>query len=301
MFLPLLMPNTTIVGKWNKKTYRVMEKLGEGGIGAVYRVVDVLDGRNYALKLSEDNLSLNREYELIKKFEAIDTIVRVYEIDDMHVGDKIYYFLLMEYIPGITLNEYRKNRSISVAKSIGIVIILLKVMGEIHRRGYILGDTKLDNIMVNGEGKVTKIIDLGGVVKINAGIKEFTPAYDRASWKCGHRVAEESYDIFSAAMILTQLLLAKFTFNPKVKSIHRVKEELMNKKINGELKESLIPILNGEKKGVKDFANTLLTIYNKERALEVMRKNKSRDKKINVYFFCSLSFFIYTVILILRK
>ena len=75
----------------------------------------------------------------------------------------------------------------------------------------------------------------------------------------------------------------------------------MNKKINGELKESLIPILNGEKKGVKDFANTLLTIYNKERALEVMRKNKSRDKKINVYFFCSLSFFIYTVILILRK
>ncbi|ABW17992.1 serine/threonine protein kinase [Alkaliphilus oremlandii OhILAs] len=301
MFLPLLMPNTTIVGKWNKKTYRVMEKLGEGGIGAVYRVVDVLDGRNYALKLSEDNLSLNREYELLKKFEAIDTIVRVYEIDDMHVGDKIYYFLLMEYIPGITLNEYRKNRSISVAESIGIVIILLKVMGEIHRRGYILGDTKLDNIMVNGEGKVTKIIDLGGVVKINAGIKEFTPAYDRASWQCGHRVAEESYDIFSAAMILTQLLLAKFTFNPKVKSIHRVKEELMNKKINGELKESLIPILNGEKKGVKDFANTLLTIYNKERALEVMRKNKSRDKKINVYFFCSLSFFIYTVILILRK
>lgn len=300
MSLPLLIPNTTIVGKWNKNTYKIVKKLGEGGVGEVYQVINIANNKKYALKLSDDNISLNREYTLLKELEEINIIVNTHEIDDISIGSKIYHFIIVEYIPGISLNKYRKNKKITLLESLGTVIILLKFMGELHKKGYILGDAKLDNIMVNNEGKVIRLIDLGGVVKVGSTIKEFTPAYDRASWKCGYRTSEVSYDIFSATMILIQLIL-DMEINPRIQTIEKIKEKLDNRFIDSDLKMNIIDILDGKKDNVKDFANNLLRLYNKERTKEQIAKKKNIDYKINLFFVGSVSLLVSTIWLIFFK
>lgn len=300
MGLPILFTNNIIKGKWNNNSYRVIKKLGEGGIGAVYQVIDITSNKKYALKLSEDNLSLNREYGLLKELEGIDIVVKGYEIDDIEISNKTYYFIAVEYIPGVTLRSYIKNKKVTIVDALGTVIILLKFMGELHEKGYVLGDTKLDNIMVNNDGSVIRIIDLGGVVKIGSTIKEFTPAYDRASWKCGDRISEASYDLFSAIMILIQLILG-IDINPRIQSIIKIKEKLNYKAIDNDLKGNIIGVLDGKKYNIKDFANTLLTLYNKERKKEHIIKNKKINYKINLFFAGSISLLISTLWLIFVK
>lgn len=300
MVLPTLLPNTIIQGKWNKNSYKVIKKLGEGGIGAVYKVVNLAENKSYALKLSEDNISLNREFNLLKEFEEISIIANAYEIDDLDLGNKIYHFIIIEYIPGITLKKYRSEKRISLLAALGTLIILLKFMGELHEKGYILGDAKLDNIMVNGEGKVIRLIDLGGVVKIGSTIKEFTPAYDRASWQCGHRTSETSYDVFSATMILIQLLL-DIELNPRKQSLIQIKENLNHKAIDHELKGHIIKVLDGKKVEIKDFANALLNLYNKKRIDEKNMRKKSMDYKIDIFFVSSLSLLLSTIWLLFVK
>ncbi len=300
MELPILFPNNIIKGKWNNNSYRVIKKLGEGGIGAVYQVVDMTSNKKYALKLSEDNLSLNREYGLLKELEGIDIVVKGYEIDDIDIGNKTYYFIVVEYIPGVTLHSYSKNKKTNIVDALGTVIILLKFMGELHEKGYILGDTKLDNIMVNNDGNVIRLIDLGGVVKIGSTIKEFTPAYDRASWKCGDRISEDSYDLFSAIMILIQLILG-IDLNPRIQSVIKIKEKLNYKAIDNDLKGNIIGVLDGKKYNIKAFANTLLTLYNKERKKEHIIKKKNINYRINLFFVGSISLLISTLWLIFVK
>ncbi|QUH19816.1 protein kinase domain-containing protein [Alkaliphilus sp. B6464] len=300
MELPILFPNNIIKGKWNNNSYRVIKKLGEGGIGAVYQVIDTTSNKKYALKLSEDNLSLNREYWLLKELEGIDIVVKGYEIDDIDIGNKIYYFIVIEYIPGVTLHSYSKNKKTTVVDALGTVIILLKFMGELHEKGYILGDTKLDNIMVNNDGNAIRLIDLGGVVKIGSTIKEFTPAYDRASWKCGDRISEDSYDLFSAIMILIQLILG-IDLNPRIQSVIKIKEKLNYKAIDNDLKGNIIGVLDGKKYNIKAFANTLLTLYNKERKKQHIIKKKNINYRINLFFVGSISLLISTLWLIFVK
>lgn len=298
--LPLLFPNSILKGKWNNNSYKIVKKLGEGGIGAVYEVIEVCNNKKYALKLSEDNISLNREYNLLREFKEIDIIVKGYEIDDVDLNGKTYYFIVLEYIPGISLNSYRKNKKINNTKALGIAIILFKAMEKLHEKGYILGDAKLNNIMVNEEGKVIKLIDLGGVVNINSTIKEFTPAYDRASWGCGHRIGESCYDLFSGTMILVQLILG-INLNPRTQKLNTIKEKLKSKDIDKDFKINVIKVLNGEKYTIKDFANALLKIYNKEEEKEQTIIKKSLDYKMNLFFIGSLFLLISSILLNLVK
>lgn len=293
MPLPILSRNDIVEGKWNKNKYIILKKLGEGGIGAVYKVADLCDKRKYALKFSQDNISLNREYNILKQLGGTDKIAQVYEIDDVDIRGRVYYFIVMEYINGSTLNVYRRRNKIKLAQALNIVIELLNFMREIHKRGYILGDSKLDNIIINHRNEI-KFIDLGGVVRLGGCIKEFTPAYDRASWGCGYRIAEPSYDIFSATMILVQLLL-KVHINPRKQTRASIKGLLDKKAIDDILKVKIFAILNGEKKDAKNFANALLTLYNEESVKEKIVNKRNINYKVNLFFLGSLFLFIFTL------
>lgn len=300
MPLPTLYCNDIVEGKWNKNRYKIVKKLGEGGVGVVYKAINLLDNKNYALKFSEDNVSINREYNILKELEEVDSVVKVYEIDDTNIRASIYYFIAMECIEGKTLNEYRKTNSIKTKDALYIIIILLNFMGEIHKRGYILGDTKLHNIMISSHGSRVRFIDLGGVVKLGGTLKEFTFAYDRASWGKGSRISEPSYDLFSATIILVNLLLHA-NINPKKHTLNSIKISLNKKGFKDDLKTIIVQILNGEKKDIKNFANTLIRIYNKECIEEKNVFKKNINYKINLYFVGSLSLFIFTMWLIFIK
>lgn len=287
-----------IIGKWNQKKYKLIKPLGTGGTASVYLVYGIEKQQYYALKISSDNVSINREYNLLKLFENIDFVVKVYEIDDVEIEDKCYHYLLLEYIQGSDLKNHIKNNQLKTDLILAIVLILIKGLKEFHRSGYILGDLKLENIMLDKKNKRIKLIDLGGVVKLGGGIKEYTPAYDRATWKCGFRRAEISYDFFTLTMVLIRLLLGK-----KLDPYHQTKEDLItqiaNQSISRELIRFIKDALNQEKTLIEGFENRINELYNIERNYYLKLKKQKLEKWIHQIFITSLGLSLIVFFLLL--
>ncbi len=286
-----------IRGKWTKEQYKVVRPLGKGGTATVYLVYGEQSEKYYALKASTENLSINREYQLLKKFEKVDFVVNVYGMDDFEYKGKPAYFLLLEYIPGQTLKEYTHNKPTQSDLSVAMTWVMLKGLRHFHREGYILGDLKLENIMIDEKNQKLKLIDLGGVVKLGAGIKEYTPAYDRASWHSGPRRAELSYEYFTLTMMLIRLLLGE-----KLNPYRQTKAELIHKisalPISKELYNFIADSLNQEKTLLEGFEKRINELYNIERRNAATQKKNKLEANIHRLFVASVAFMLLTGALI---
>lgn len=294
-----LKPYSNIQGKWNQNTYEVVKKLGQGGIGVVYLVRELNTENFFALKISKDNTSINREYELIKKFQNVEMVINAYEIDDLEVGNQIFYYIRLEYVSGMNLHEYFKNKIISTELILGLMLIVVNELSKIHSYGYILGDLKLENIMVNSETKQLKLIDFGAVVHEGEAINEFTPSYDKASWQCGDRIAKESYDIFVITMIIIRLIL-KEEFNPRTHTIDDIIKRINESHISKDFKKFLMEGLVKEQK-LNCFAKDLKKIYNREKLSRRHIELRRKDQKTNMLFILSVYILISTTVYILIK
>jgi len=289
--------DTVVEGRWRKNKYKVKKQIGSGAIASVYLVEDIKTKKYYALKISKDSLSINREYQLLRKFSSADMIVDVYEMDDYYIKGTNYYFVLLEYIEGSNLKDYSRKNKLKKNTIIGIILILIKGIEVFHREEYIVADLKPENIMIDKKNRQIKIIDLGGVVKKEEGIKEFTPAYDRASWKCGERRAEASYDLFTLMMILTKLLL-KEDISPKKQSINDIILKLKSNSIGKDLEEYIIEGLLGNQKSLEYFTRKLKKLYISNSLYHKQQKQVKINKRINFFFLFSIVFFIFTIIFI---
>ncbi|AKL97110.1 serine/threonine protein kinase [Clostridium aceticum] len=271
--------------------------MGEGGVAAVYLVENIEDKKNYALKISKDNFSINREYALLKKFHKVDMIVNAHDIDDWQIEGEVYYYIILEYIEGKNLKEYCEKNKLDKNIIISIILIILRGIHSFHSEEYIVGDLKLENIMLDKNKKQLKFIDLGGVVKIGENIKEFTPVYDRASWRCGDRKAEDSYDIFTVMMLFANLLL-KENIHPAKQNIDDViksfKKLSLGKTLEGYIEEGFLY----SKKPLSYFIEKLEKIYVAERENQRKKMLLLKDRKINFLLGFSMFFFMITIIFI---
>jgi len=77
----MIEPGKIIIGKWNSNKYLVLEKIGQGAIGTVYKVKDS-NGAVMALKISQEIGSITREYNSMRDLGEIRCIPRIYDIDD---------------------------------------------------------------------------------------------------------------------------------------------------------------------------------------------------------------------------
>ncbi|QIB28060.1 protein kinase domain-containing protein [Caloranaerobacter azorensis] len=201
-----------IEGKWYKNEYTILKKIGQGGVGTVYKVVDY-KGYIKALKISEDIMSLTREFEILQKLPLLDNIPRVYEIDDWVYRNKRYYYFVMEYIEGNNLKEIINRGKLSIKDILGISLVLLEMMNKLYQLGYIYGDLKLENIIINRRTKKIMFVDFGGVFKKDGCIKEFTPTYDINSWGIENKNLHIERLIFSTTMLIV-CLITKREYNP---------------------------------------------------------------------------------------
>ena len=285
-----------IDGKWHKKRYRILKQLGKGGVGQIFLAKSLEDDNYYAIKFSKDNLSINREFKFLKLFSDIASVVRTYEIDDFEASGGVVYFIVIDYIDGINLKEYTASKDIDTHDIIGLIIVIMNALEEFHRKGYVLADLKLENIMLDLGTKSIKLVDLGGVTKIGEGIKEYTPAYDRACWGRGIRRAEESYDFFSVLMLLTRILLKK-NIDPSKQTLEEVIRNLTNANINSEVKRFLIKKLkSGE--NTKNFIKNLKDLYKVVKNYRKYEIIKRRDFAINSFLIASIFIFITTTIIL---
>lgn len=141
--------------------YRLLEELGRGGMGVVYRAEDTLYGREVAVKLLPPSALAS---QLLARFrrEARDLarlshphVVSFYEIGE-HAGQP---FLVMEYVAGGNLTGYL-DRAPSMADRIRVFVDVCRGLEHIHAQGLVHRDLKPANILVTPEGE-PKITDFG--------------------------------------------------------------------------------------------------------------------------------------------
>ena len=143
--------------------YRVLEKLGEGGMGEVYLAEDTKLGRRVALKkLTEGTTSdperrgrFEREARAVAALNHpnIVTIHSVEELDGV-------VFLTMELVEGKTLTEIIPRQGMSLDQMLKIAIPLADAVGAAHQKGITHRDLKPANVMVGPDGRV-KVLDFG--------------------------------------------------------------------------------------------------------------------------------------------
>ena len=143
--------------------YRILERLGEGGMGVVYKAEDTNLRRPVALKFMHPAAA--QQPEVRKRFRreaqasaVIDhpNVCHVYEFQEN--GDQMY--IVMNYVEGVTLTDLLNSRPMRPATAVDIAIQIAQGLKAAHQKGIIHRDLKPGNIMITPEG-VVKITDFG--------------------------------------------------------------------------------------------------------------------------------------------
>ncbi|UCG51101.1 MAG: serine/threonine protein kinase, partial [Candidatus Latescibacterota bacterium] len=148
--------------------YKILEKLGEGGMGVVYKAEDTRLGRIVALKFppldrledAEDVERFNREARAVSALND-PHIATIHELDEVD-GRK---FIVLEYIPGGTLKTFAKNvhdagRNLSLEQVVDFGVQIAEGLAHAHDNGVVHRDLKPDNLLLTDKGQV-KITDFG--------------------------------------------------------------------------------------------------------------------------------------------
>lgn len=157
-----------IAGRWRgfliAGKYRLLERLGAGGMGAVYLCEHIRMGRKVALKIlpvqqAEDQASLERFYREARAVARLDhpNIVRAHDIDQ---DDKLH-FIVLEFVDGCNLHDFiRKNGTISFERAAHYIRQAALGLQHAHEAGLVHRDIKPGNLLLDRQGMV-KLLDMG--------------------------------------------------------------------------------------------------------------------------------------------
>ena len=199
--------------------YKILEKLGEGGMGVVYKAEDTKLDRIVALKflpkhLISDSAEKERFVQEAKAASALNhhNITTIHEIDEFE--DQM--FIVMEYCEGETLKRMPEKEPLSIKKVLDIGIQVCEGLAAAHEKGIVHRDIKSDNIMLAPRGQI-KIMDFGlakikGAMKLTMdGSTLGTLAYMSPEQVQGEE-ADHRSDVFSLGVVLYELLAGRLPF-----------------------------------------------------------------------------------------
>ena len=162
--------------------YRILEKLGAGGMGEVYLAEDIKLGRKVAIKVLSQEFTTNRDR--LNRFEqeacaasALNhpNILTIHEVGE----DNGSHFIATEYIDGKTLRRYMAGSPLEAGEILDIAVQAASALEEAHGAGIVHRDIKPDNIMVRRNGYV-KVLDFG-LAKLTEDATDRTPSDGEAS------------------------------------------------------------------------------------------------------------------------
>src|SRR5271165_3166542 len=202
--------------------YDVVEVLGEGGMGAVYKAIDPRIGRTVAIKVIKGDFA--EDPELRKRFDTEaravgnlqhPNIVVVYEFGEEHGSP----YLVMQYLDGTPLNEVIAQRqSLPIIQKLDIIIGVLRALDYAHEHGVIHRDVKPANVHLLKDGSV-KLLDFGIAREGNLGQTKSGQVMGTMSYmppeQMNGEVVDRRGDIFSAGIMLFELLTYSLPFEAR--------------------------------------------------------------------------------------
>ncbi len=213
---PLLLPTGTVLAN----RYEILQLLGEGGMGAVYKARDTELDRVIALKVIRPELASNPDIlqrfkqELVLARQVTDrNIIRIFDLGE---ADGIR-FITMEYVEGTSLYQIlREQGKLPVKESAEIIEQVLIGLKAAHREGVIHRDLKPGNIMRDKQGRIL-VMDFGlarslesdGMTKTGAVLG--TMEYMSPEQAMGSELDPRS-DLFTVGLIFFELLTGKMPF-----------------------------------------------------------------------------------------
>ncbi|MCR5144215.1 MAG: Stk1 family PASTA domain-containing Ser/Thr kinase [Lachnospiraceae bacterium] len=151
-------------GNYVADRYEILDKIGTGGMSDVYKAKDHILGREVAIKVLKQEFAEDINFVTKFRTEAQSAaglehpnIVNIYDVG----SDDGSYFIVMEYVEGITLKTYiEKKGQLNFKEAISIAIQVGRGIEAAHNKGIIHRDIKPQNIIISTEGKV-KVTDFG--------------------------------------------------------------------------------------------------------------------------------------------
>lgn len=204
--------------------YKLVKKLGEGGMGAVYLAVDPATQRNVAVKVLPRHLSTNAEY--VKRFrreaESAAKLKHPNIIGAFATGEDMgYHYYVMEYCEGQPLDLFLVvEKELSIERALKIVLQVARGLKYAHDQGIIHRDIKPPNIILTADG-TAKILDLGLSKNIDDASISFktvtgavlgTPHYISPEQAQGEKKVDGRTDIYSLGATFYHLLTGKTPF-----------------------------------------------------------------------------------------
>jgi tetratricopeptide (TPR) repeat protein/predicted Ser/Thr protein kinase len=199
--------------------YKILEKLGEGGMGVVYRAEDTKLKRTVALKFLPRGLESNEpeRARLLQEAQAASAlnhpnVCTIYDIAE-HDAQQ---FIVMEYVDGHSLREIIQRAIPTLQSTISYAIQIGEALQEAHAHGIVHRDIKTDNIMLNSQNRI-KVMDFG-LAKLKGSLKLTktsstvgTLAYMAPEQIAGGEVDARS-DVFSFGVLIYEMLTGHLPF-----------------------------------------------------------------------------------------
>lgn len=154
-----------LIGKKLDGRYLIESLIGVGGMANVYKGRDVRTGNQIAVKVLKeeflDNEELVRRFKNESKAISILNHPNIVKVYDVSVTDQLQY-IVMEYIDGITLKEYLKQRNSALTwkEVVHFATQVLSALDHAHSKGIVHRDVKPQNIMLQADGSI-KMMDFG--------------------------------------------------------------------------------------------------------------------------------------------
>ncbi len=209
--------------------YKILDRLGAGGMGEVYRARDTRLGRTVAIKVLPATLAADPERRARFLEEARATaalshpnIAALYEVGE----DQDQLFLVFEYVPGETLKQTIAGRPMNPRRAVDLAVQIADALADAHAEGIVHRDIKADSVYVTPKGNA-KILDFGlAAWTRGAAAREQaatmrdtgestalgTVAYMSPEQALGERVDYRT-DIFSLGILLFEMLTGRLPFS----------------------------------------------------------------------------------------
>lgn len=277
-----------MIGKIINERYKVTKKLGGGGMSRVYLAEDSILKRSVAIKAIR--IPSGEKEEAIKRFErevhnltqlSHDNIVNVFDVTE----DDENFYLVMEYIEGLTLSEYiQKNHPLDVDTILNFINQIINGIKHAHDTKIVHRDIKPQNILVD-KNQTLKILDFGIAKALSettmtetnhvlGTVQYLSPEQARGD------ITDNGTDIYSMGVVLYEMLIGKPPFSGETAvsiAIKHIQDPMPNvtderSDIRQALSNVVLKATEKDKmeryQSVREMQNDLETVMSDERASE---------------------------------